>query len=157
MKKTETIASIIGLFLCLATYWGTLYLPKFPTPLAGPEFFPRLLAILLGGLSLALLFKTLRKSTPSAKGNGGDEATPRERVFWKMVLAMGSSVLYFLGLSIFGFMLCTFLYFAFLMFLMQSKKRILKTVIWSLATTIVTYLGFGILLKATLPIGTIFR
>lgn len=157
MKKTETIASIIGLFLCLATYWGTLYLPKFPTPFAGPEFFPRLLAILLGVLSLVLLARALRRKEGSPEENTEESAPPGQPVFWRMVLAMGVSVIYFLTLSIFGFLICTFSYFAFLMLLMQSKKKILRTIIWSAATTAVTYVGFGMVLRATLPIGSIFR
>jgi len=157
MKRTEIIASILGLLLSLATYWGTVYFPKFPTPLAGPEFFPRLLAILLGVLSLVLLFRALRKRVVSAEGSTEKDEAPGEPVFWKMVLAMGISVLYFLGLSIFGFLICTFSYFAFLMLLMQSKKKVLRTIIWSAAITAVTYVTFGMVLRATLPMGSIFR
>jgi hypothetical protein len=155
MKKTEIIAAIIGLVLSIATYWGTLYLPKFPTRLAGPEFFPRLLAILLAILSLVLLFRALMKK--EAREEGVVNAEPKQKVFWRMVLAMGVSVLYFLGLSIFGFLICTFCYFAFLMLLMQTKKKIIKTIIWSVATTAVTYVAFGMVLRATLPTGAIFR
>jgi hypothetical protein len=155
MKKTEIVAAIIGLVLSIATYWGTLYFPKFPTPLAGPEFFPRLLAFVLAILSLVFLFQALMKK--EARKEGEVDAEPRQKVFWRMILAMGVSVLYFLGLRIFGFLICTFSYFAFLMLLMQTKKRIIKTIIWSAATTAVTYVAFGMVLRATLPTGIIFR
>jgi putative tricarboxylic transport membrane protein len=157
MKKTEIIASIIGFLLCLATYWGTLSLPEFATVGAGPAFFPRILAILLGVLSLILFVRALRR-----KGDSEEEKLERndpsgQPVVGRMVLAMGVSVLYFLALSTFGFLICTFGYFAFLMLLMQTEKKILRTVIWSAAVTAVTYVGFGMVLRATLPIGSIFR
>lgn len=155
MKKTEIVAAIIGLALSLATYWGTLYFPKFPTPLAGPEFFPRLVAIVLAILSLVLLFQALKKKEAGEQGEV--DAGPKQKVFWRMILAMGVSVLYFLGLRVFGFLICTFCYFAFLMLLMQAKKRIIKTIIWAAATTAATYVAFGMVLRATLPTGTIFR
>ncbi len=160
MRKTEIIASIIGLLLSFATYWGTLYFPKFPIYLAGPEFYPQLLSILLGGLSIALLIQTLVKKKPRrepVEDEGGRGPMPKEKIFWKMVMAMAASVLYFLGMGFFGFLICTFLYFGFLMLLMQSKKKILKTIIWSSANTIVTYLIFAVALKASLPMGSIFR
>jgi hypothetical protein len=157
MKKVDIIASILGLLVSLATYFGTLYLPRFPVPLAGPEFFPRLSAFFLGILSLVLLVQALRKRGPSPGQRIEKSETPKERVFWKMVMAMGASILYFLVLGIFGFLICTFSYFAFLMLLMQTKKKIFKTIIWSLANTVATYLIFSALLKATLPVGWIFR
>ena len=157
MKTTEVVASIIGLSLSVATYWGTLYFPKFGTRLAGPEFFPRLLAILLGVLSLVLLVRALRSKEGSPEEGTEKSGPPGQPVFWRMVLAMGVSVLYFLTLSILGFLICTFCYFAFLMLLMQTEKKIVRTVIWSAAVTAVTYVGFGMVLRATLPIGSIFR
>jgi len=157
MRKTEIIASIIGLLLSFGTYWGTLYFPKFPTRLAGPEFFPRLLAILLAILCLALLFEALRKRKRSPVGSTEEAKGAKQTFFWKVVLAMGVSILYFLGMRVFGFLICTFSYFAFLMLLMQSKKKILKTILWSAATTAVTYVTFGMVLRATLPMGSIFR
>lgn len=157
MKKTEVIASIIGFSLCVVTYWGTLSLPEFATVAAGPAFFPRILAILLGVLSLILLVRALRRKTVSAEEDLKRNDAPGQPVFGRMILAMGVSVLYFLALSTFGFLICTFGYFAFLMLLMQTEKRILRTVIWSAAVTVVTYVGFGMVLRATLPVGSIFR
>jgi len=157
MKVSEILASILGLLLSIATYWGTLYFPKFPTPLAGPDFFPRLLAILLAILCLVLLFEALRKRKPSPVGSAEEAKGSKQTFFWRVILAMGVSILYFLGMRVFGFLICTFSYFAFLMLLMQSKKKILKTIIWSAATTAVTYVTFGMVLRATLPMGSIFR
>jgi F0F1-type ATP synthase assembly protein I len=43
------------------------------------------------------------------------------------------------------------------MLLMQSKKKYFRAIAWSLSITIVAYLLFGVLLKATLPVGAILR
>jgi len=157
MKQTEVIAGLIGLSLSLATYWGTFYLPTFPTPFAGPGFFPRLLAILLAVLSLVLLVRALARKGTSPEARAEQSDLSGQPVFWRMVLAMGVSVLYFLTLSTFGFVICTFGYFAFLMLLMQAKKNLVRTLIWSVAVTAATYVGFGMVLKATLPVGSLFR
>ncbi|RPH38862.1 MAG: tripartite tricarboxylate transporter TctB family protein [Planctomycetota bacterium] len=157
MKRSEIVAGIIGLALSAATYWGTLYFPRFGTRLAGPEFFPRLLALLLAVLSLVLLVRALRRTDAAAEGRQEKSGPPGQPVFWRMVLAMAASVVYFLALSVFGFLLCTFCYFAFLMLLMQTEKKLLRTAIWSAAVTVLTYVGFGMVLRATLPIGSIFR
>ena len=82
---------------------------------------------------------------------------PKEKIFWKVVMAMGASVLYFLTMGLLGFLLSTFLYFGFLMLLMQSKKKYFRSIAYSLSITIVAYLLFGVLLKASLPVGAIFR
>jgi putative tricarboxylic transport membrane protein len=158
MKQSDVIASIIGLALSVATYGGTLYFPRFGTRLAGPEFFPRLLALLLAALSLVLLVRALRRREAAAQERAeAKNGPPGQPVFWRMILAMGASVVYFLALSVFGFLLCTFGYFAFLMLLMQTEKQLVRTAIWSAAVTVVTYVGFGMVLRATLPIGSIFR
>jgi len=160
MKKTEIIASILGVLVSIATYWGTLYFPKFPIHLAGPEFFPQLLSILLAGLSIALLIKTLMKKEPPeepVEEEGPKDPMAKENIFWKVVMAMGSSVLYFLTMGLLGFLISTFLYFGFLMLLMQRKKKFFRTIVFSLSVTIVSYLLFGVLLRATLPAGAILR
>ena len=160
MKKTEIIAGILGVLVSIATYWGSLYFPKFPIYLAGPEFFPKLLSILLAGLSIALLIQTLVKRKPRRERIEGERERspmPKEKIFWKVVMAMGASVLYFLTMGLLGFLLSTFLYFGFLMLLMQSKKKYFRAIAYSLSITIAAYLLFGVLLRASLPVGAIFR
>jgi len=156
VKKPEIVASILGILLSIAVYWGTFYLPKFQVSLAGPELFPRVLAIFLGILSLVLLFQSLGKIAPFAKEKLENNSR-KQKVFKKMFIAIAFTILYFLGMNILGFLICTSLYFAFLMLLMQSKKKYLKAILWSVTTTIVIYFIFGMALKASLPVGAIFR
>ncbi len=158
MKKPEIIASILGLSLGLVTYWGTLHFRTFPIHLAGPEFFPRMLSILLVGLSLALLVLNLVKGKPLQNTTReGAERKESAKQFSQIASAMAASVGYFLIMGFVGFLLSTFLYFGFLMLLMQRKKKYLRTTAWSLSITIIAYILFGVLLKATLPVGTMFR
>jgi prepilin signal peptidase PulO-like enzyme (type II secretory pathway) len=99
MRRTEIVASVIGLVLSFLTYWGTLYFPKFPIYLAGPEFFPQLLSILLAGLSIALLIQTLvKKKLRRERMEEEDRGHAKENIFWKVVMAMGHGS-YFLAMA----------------------------------------------------------
>lgn len=159
MKISDAIAGAIGLFLGVFAYWRTLFFPNFGIPAAGPRFFPQLLAALLGGMSAVLLVHSLlAKRDVAAAGDAaeGNGATQGSRPF-KVLGAIVGSVLYLLAMGHIGFFISTFVYFVFLMLLMQEERRILKAVSFAIAVTGVTYVIFAILLKASLPIGAIFR
>lgn len=159
MKISDAIAGAIGLFLGVFAYWRTLFFPNFGIPAAGPRFFPQLLAVLLGGMSAFLLVHSLlAKRDIAAAGDAaeGNLATQGSRSF-KVLGAIVGSVLYLFAMGQIGFFISTFLYFVFLMLLMQEEKKILKAVSFAIAVTGVTYVIFAILLKASLPIGAIFR
>jgi len=159
MKISDAIAGAIGLFLGVFAYWRTLFFPNFGIPAAGPRFFPQLLAVLLGGMSAFLLVHSLlAKRDIAAAGDApeGNLATQGSRSF-KVLGAIVGSVLYLLAMGHIGFLISTFLYFVFLMLLMQEERKILKAVSFAIAVTGVTYVIFAILLKASLPIGAIFR
>lgn len=159
MKISDAIAGAIGLFLGVFAYWRTLFFPNFGIPAAGPRFFPQLLAVLLGGMSAFLLVHSLlAKRDIAAAGDAaeGNLATQGSRSF-KVLGAIVGSVLYLFAMGQIGFFISTLLYFVFLMLLMQEEKKILKAVSFAIAVTGVTYVIFAILLKASLPIGAIFR
>ncbi|MBI4241367.1 MAG: tripartite tricarboxylate transporter TctB family protein [Candidatus Rokubacteria bacterium] len=131
-------------------------LPHFPVSFAGPDFFPKVLALFLGSVSIVLLAQSVRSGyVAAAQPDAKPPANGRRLV--RVGMAMVASGLYFAGMEAFGFIASTIVYFAFLMFLMQPKKRIVKTVLWSVGTVFVAYLTFGMILKATLPAGAIFR
>lgn len=159
MKISDAIAGAIGLFVGVFAYWRTLFFPNFGIPTAGPRFFPQLMAVLLGGVSAFLLVHSLlAKGDIAAAGDApeGNLATQGSRSF-KVLGAIVGSVLYLLAMGQIGFFISTFLYFVFLMLLMQEERKILKAVSFGIAVTGVTYVIFAILLKASLPIGVIFR
>jgi hypothetical protein len=159
MKISDAIAGAIGLFLAIFAYWRTLFFPNFGIPAAGPRFFPQLLAVLLGGVSAFLLVHSLlaKQEIPSAdKALEGNQAGQGSRSL-KVLGAIVGSVLYLFAMRQIGFFIATFLYFVFLMLLMQEERKILKAVSFAIAVTGVTYVIFAILLRASLPIGVIFR
>jgi len=159
MRISEATAGVIGLFLSVFAYWRTLYFPNFAITTAGPRFFPQLLAVFLGGLSAYLLVHALlaKQEIPSAEKAPEENQASQGARSLKVLGAIVGSIVYLFAMRQIGFFISTFLYFVFLMFLMQEKKKILKAISFAIAVTGVTYVIFAILLKASLPIGVIFR
>ena len=152
-KLPELIAGICGLALAILIAFASFQLPEFPVQFAGPGFYPRVLAGILAAISVALLFSSLRGAALSAKSSSPEEAGRGVLV----MLAITASVVYYLTLPLVGFVLTTIVYFAFLMFMMQPKEKVWKIAFWSVGSTVVIYVAFAMMLKATLPIGNIFR
>lgn len=159
MKISDAIAGAIGLFLGVFAYWRTLFFPNFGIPAAGPRFFPQLLAALLGGMSAFLLIHSLlaRQEIPSAEKAVGENQPVEEARSLKVLSAIGGSIAYLFAMKEIGFLISTFLYFVFLMMLMQEERKILKAISFAVAVTGITYVIFAVLLKASLPIGVLFR
>lgn len=154
IQRPELCAGVLGLALSVALFWATFSLPEFPVRFAGPAFYPRVLAIALAFISLAMVWQASAGAAPAADTA---EAAGEPRRGSLVLMAIVASVLYYAGIEPFGFVVMTVLYFAFLMFLMQPRKKVLKTLLWAGGTTFAIYLIFAMLLRASLPMGTIFR
>ena len=145
MKKRDLILSVILLALAIATLVETEKLPV--GTLSSPQvgFFPLLIAILLGILSLVLLGQAIKrkdaeKILPLA-GSGG----------WKLFgLTVGVLFLFALFFERLGYLISTFLLIVFLA-RMSGKKQWRVVFIYGAFATLATYLIFGVLLKAPLP------
>jgi len=159
MKISDAIAGAIGLFLSVFAYWRSLHFPAFAITTAGPRFFPQILALLLGGMSAFLLVHSLLAKRDIAAAEDAPEGnllTQGSRSF-KVLGAIIGSTAYLFAMKEIGFLISTFLYFVFLMMLMQEQRKILKAVSFAIMVTGITYGIFAMLLKASLPIGVIFR
>jgi hypothetical protein len=159
MKLSDLIAGSIGLFFSVLIYWAILSCPNYAISMAGPRFFPQLLAIVLGGLSIFLAIQAIFKKNEIASDNVEHQETKTKKKFiaFKVPFSMFGSVAYIYTMKKLGFLISTFLFFIFLMFIMQEKKKIIKAVSWAIGVTAAAYIIFAVLLKASLPIGTLFR
>ncbi len=146
MKKRDIKISLILLGLTVGMLWETNKLPigNFLQPDAG--FFPLLIAILLGVLSLILLGQTLRDKRME---DGKLLSSPGEG---KRVVSTVAGLLGFIVIfESLGFLISAFLLMSFLFHSAGHRWRMsIGTAILSALTC---YLVFDKLLKATLPAG----
>jgi len=112
----------------------------------GPFFLPAIAALVIGGLSLTLLIRSLR---------GGELASPssQERRMWgRIIWIVLWCFLYGMTIENLGYRLSTgIVTFALLVYF--NRRRWVFNIVLSLATPISIYLLFDTLLKAPLPKG----
>lgn len=137
MKKVDigTGLGLIALSTWLFWYVGQ-YKPK-EIYIYGPDFFPRVLAVVMIFLSICMIINALRgKSLPM-----GERIDPRG--FGRLLVAIGFCLGYLYLIKTLGFASATFLFLFFLMALLRQRglpKRIFSAFLTSLlAWTIMRY------------------
>lgn len=110
-------------------------------------FFPFVLAILLGILSLVLLGKTIKgkneTKVPSWVSFGG----------WRpLIFTLGVLLFFFVFFERLGYLICTFLLVSILVGVI-GKRKWWFVILFALFSTLISYLIFGIFLKTQLPGG----
>ena len=116
----------------------------------GPGFLFFWVSVFLVALSLAVLIQVRRKRKA--------ETSPREGAkrisFKKIILVLLSVFVYALFMEKAGFILLTFLLFAFLLGVVERKGWVF-TILTSAAVTLSAYLIFEVWLKTQLPMGVL--
>ena len=134
---------LLGFLICEESW--RINLGEFRNP--GPGFLPFGAGLILGGLALALLVKTLRGKS------SGDKAFRFERGRWpKVSLTLTSIFVYGILLEPLGFLLMTFLVMGFLFRVIEPQRW--RTVIaGAFFSAVGAYLIFEVWLKVELPKG----
>ena len=134
---------LLGFLICEESW--RINLGEFRNP--GPGFLPFGAGLILGGLALALLVKTLRGKS------SGDKAFRVERSRWtKVSLTLTSIFVYGFLLESVGFLLMTFLVMGFLFRVIEPQRW--RTVIaGAFFSAVGAYLIFEVWLKVELPKG----
>jgi putative tricarboxylic transport membrane protein len=147
MKKRDLITGMIFLALTIVVFIETMKL-QIGTP-SQPQvgFFPLVLAILLGILTLIFLGKTIRsrdegKAPPWVSGGG----------LRPLILTTGVLFLYAFFFEPLGYLITTLLLIGFLVGTFRTKKWWVVVTV-ALISTGVSYLLFDTLLRTTLPKG----
>ena len=145
MKKSATVASIVFLVVGLGAFIESTKLPfgSVSAPAAG--FFPAVLAVLLALASLCFFVETLRGSH--------EGAVQREPLTWKkIVLTLGSLLVFGVVFERLGYLLATFLFIIFLLRAVERRSWGLAISV-ALSASIASYVVFGLLLGTLLPVG----
>ena len=141
-----TISKLKNVISCLFMYFVSIFFffssNSFPSESAA---FPKVIALILMILSTILMIQTFRKK--SVKERKVEETIPKKTIFTVIV-----SIIYILMINIGGFLLMTPIYlFIIITGLGYRNKKI--AIIISLATTIVIYSVFKIILGVPIPKG----
>jgi putative tricarboxylic transport membrane protein len=150
MKNRDLLSSIVclvfgGLFVA-GSLWQGLFLKGIP----GPGFLPFLTGIALMLLSLAVLIPAARSSKEKALSSGLflEEAGSLKKVLLALVALVG----YVLIMDIAGYLITSFLFMLFTSRLLEPTKWWVSFIM-ALATTILTYILFVVVMEIQLPRG----
>jgi len=139
----DRLYGFIIFFLGMIIFWQGRYLDVGNLQEPGPGFFPILVAILMMILSLFLIISR-RKSEGKFFF-----AKPSIHVLIVFVVLLAYSfTLEYLGFIIVSFLLMTYLFKAF-----GGSKKWRGAVLWALASVVLAYLLFNVLLEGNLPRG----
>lgn len=145
MKKSATVTSILFFFLALGAFIESRKLPfgSVSAPAAG--FFPAVLAVLLMLAALLAFVESLREH---------DTGLIRtEPLAWKkIVLTLGTLLIFGFVFERLGYLLATFLFITFLLRGVERQSWGLAMAV-AFSASFLSYVIFGLLLGTPLPAG----
>jgi cytochrome c biogenesis factor len=107
----------------------------------GPDFFPRILSIVIIVLSFVHLLKLINKE---------DKNDSKININNLSVYIFITTLAYLITVNIFGYIIATFLYIMIIAYLISGKKKI-SDLLASIAVTLTLYTVFQIILNVPLP------
>lgn len=152
MIKSDLISGFVMLLVSIYVYISALSFPKSDYQLSGPAFYPQLMAILLGIVSITLIIRSVRSLKNNEHGEKVRINNPK-----KVIASMVATLIYVLILKTVGFLIATFIYLTVLILIMQPQKnKILISILVSFIMTGAVYFIFAVLFAASLPMGIFF-
>ena len=152
MKFNDAVLGAIFLALSIAVLVTIQGYPKIPGQSIGPGAFPGLIAILLAGCSLALIWRGWRERASQPIVSLGDWlGSPRHVA--NFLIATGGLAFYVLASDKLGFLLCGALILLSLFLALRVKPRL--AVPLALLLPVVIHLIFYKLLRVPLPWGVL--
>jgi putative tricarboxylic transport membrane protein len=139
---------LTGLFFLFGIVWLTMSYDLASSNFGGglglgPDFFPRLLAILMIIFSLIQLVRTFRKDK---------KEEIKLNVHGLSAVIIASCIAYLFAIGIIGYLVSTFLFLTGVIYVL-SRKRSIKDVIIALGISLALYGIFQLVLKVPLPTG----
>lgn len=152
MAKSDIVTSVVFIIFSIIIYIGSLNFPEVPNNrIAGPAFYPQIIAIALILTSIALIIQ----SVPKLKMKQEIERLDKKKII-RVGIVFTATILYAVSMKVLGFVIATLLYFCILSAMMQKKLNVLQIITGSVIITGVVYAVFIMLLKASLPRGILF-
>ena len=146
MKKADIGTGVGLLLLSLAIFWKAFEYRQAVIYVYGPNFFPQLLAILLGICAITLIVRAFQ----------GKALQQEDRIdaqgFLRMVLAIGICIGYLLLMQVLGFALSTMVFLFVLMTFLQ-QQGMLKRLVSSVVVALIVWAIFRYFLVIPIPTG----
>lgn len=153
MKKANVITGVVFLALSIFAYMqAQKMVGKIMTDALGPGFWPKVLGLVMGVLSLALIVEGLFGKQAEGEKDPiafGTEGFHRVLKLFAVLIVFGA-ILYFLGIYVgilFMMPLCMWLHG-------ERNKKILVGL--AVGSCLFIYLVFGLALRVPLPMGLLF-
>jgi putative tricarboxylic transport membrane protein len=149
---TNLVIGILGILLAIFVWIISAEFPIFQLKGAGPDFYPRSIALFILGLSILLINEGYRVETKNNQ-------VITKRKLRKLFITLIILVIYYLLLELLGYFVTTFamcLSVSLLLFSKLNKKTIIMSLFSSTVICFAIYIIFRVLLKAPLPNGLLF-
>lgn len=148
-NKTTIISGILIIITSLFFFFNTFGFKKLSSQIIGPDFMPRLYAILLIALSIILIIQSYRKN------EGRDEKSSESGYFKYSIITMLLLGAYIIIIPIIGFYISTIIFVVSMLLFSQVRNKIILAVI-PVSISIFIFVFFSILLNVSMPSGFIF-
>jgi putative tricarboxylic transport membrane protein len=145
MKKSANLASISLLALAFGAFIESMKLPFGTVSAPAAGFFPLVLSALLALTSLFGFVGALRESEASL-------VAEQSLVWKKILLTLGSLLVFALAFEGVGYLVATLLFIIFLLRLVERKSWGLSLGV-GVSAAIISYVIFGLILGTPLPAG----
>lgn len=151
------VAGLICLALSIGMLVLTRGLPKSTFVPIGPDFYPRIVLIIMAVLSALMVAADLwQMRAQKAAAETAAESAPEARNYRLVGITFAVFAGYVILLPLVGYRVATFIFMAVLQWALdrpQTKRRWVVLFISALATTLVTYVVFDDYLSVLLPRG----
>lgn len=153
----DGIAGLICLALSIGMLALTRGLPKSSFVPIGPDFYPRIVLIIMAALSALLVASDLWRRLPKEAGAAAvQEPTPEKRNYRLVGITFAVFAGYVVLLPLVGYRVATFIFMAVLQAVFvrpHGARRWTVVLVSALATTVITYVVFEHYLSVLLPRG----
>lgn len=153
----DGVAGLICLALSIGMLVLTRGLPQSPLVPIGPDFYPRIVLIIMAVLSAMLVaFDLWRRRAQAAPATAPAAAAPEKRNYRLVGITFAVFAGYVVLLPLLGYRLATFIFMAALQAVFEaphSARRWIVVLVSALATAAVTYVVFEHYLSVLLPRG----
>lgn len=154
MKNKDFWGSIVFLVVAgvLYTYSSTYPVKEGGIAVLNPGFYPKLLSLILGVLSVALLVTSLKNP---AKSNEGAGVLKSRKAVFLFSVTLFLLILYPFLLELLGFASSSFIFIFFLIFFLteEAKKKMFIIFPMALALSFLMFFIFKVILKIPFPSG----
>ncbi|MEQ8441398.1 MAG: tripartite tricarboxylate transporter TctB family protein [Alphaproteobacteria bacterium] len=156
MRFNDAIPGALFLILAILAFVEAGSFPSFPGVPYGPDLFPRIIAVMMGGGGLLLVFSGLRSAGRAPWLSLADWARDR-RSFGIFAAVVGSVLFYVLVSEDGGFILTGWLMLIGLYLVTRGRRRIVSSMVLTTAVIGLTHIIFVEGLRVPLPFGVIER